>query len=362
MSPPIATVSTRGFTLPTDAPESDGTFAWKETSLVVVEVTAGGEVGLGYTYADRSTATLIETLLAKKVVGREAGDIGATWDVLRAAVRNLGRSGIAAMAISAIDVALWDLKGKLLGVPTAQLLGVRRQQVPLYGSGGFTSYDDAQLTQQLGGWVDQGFCAVKMKVGREPERDPARVATARRAIGDRAQLFVDANGAQTARQAITLAERFAEQKVSWFEEPVSSDDLAGLAQVRARAPAGMEIAAGEYAYDPLDVLRLLQAGAVDVIQADASRIGGYTGFLRAAALADVFGIALSAHCAPALHLHVAAAVPRLRHVEWFHDHARIEALAFDGAPLARGGTMTFDPGRAGIGLALRESDLARYAW
>src|SRR5581483_12032583 len=112
-----------------------------------------------------------------------------------AKTRNLGRDGITSMAVSAVDVALWDLKGKLLGVPVCRLLAAARERVPVYGSGGFTSYSDAQLGAQLSGWVHDGIPRVKMKVGRDPADDPRRVAVARNAIGDATELFVDANGA-----------------------------------------------------------------------------------------------------------------------------------------------------------------------
>lgn len=205
------------------------------------------------------------------------------------------------MAISAVDNALWDLKAKLLGVPLVRLLGRVRESVPAYGSGGFTSCDAARLRSQLGGWAREGFAMVKMKVGRNPDDDAARVREARSAIGDAAQLFVDANGAYARKQALVLAAAFADCGVGWFEEPVSSDDLAGLHLLRDRTPAGMDIAAGEYGYDSCYFRRMLEAGAVDVLQADATRCGGITGYLRAAALCEAFNVPLSAHGAPGLH-------------------------------------------------------------
>jgi L-alanine-DL-glutamate epimerase-like enolase superfamily enzyme len=275
-------------------------------------------------------------------------------------VRNLGRDGLAANAISALDAALWDLKAKLLGIPLATLLGRFRAAVPIYGSGGFTTYSDEDLRDQLSGWVERDGCrSVKMKIGTHPERDPHRVREAKRAIGEQA-LFVDANGAYSHKQALALAQRFAaEADVRWFEEPVSSDDLAGLALVRERAPAGMDIAAGEYGYDTDYFRRMLAAGAVDVQQADATRCGGYTGFLQVAALCEAHHIDLSAHCAPALHLPVACAAPRFRNIEWFHDHVRIERMLFDGAPKPRDGAIEPDLARPGIGLAFKFQDAER---
>jgi len=276
-------------------------------------------------------------------------------------VRNIGWRGICACAISAIDVALWDLKARLIGVPLLTLFGRARSEVPIYGSGGFTSYSLDRLREQLAGWVERDGCQfVKMKVGTRPQEDLARVRAAREAIGA-AELFVDANGAYDRKQALDFAGRFAELDVSWFEEPVSSDDLAGLHLLRDRAPAGMEIAAGEYGYDPFYFRCMIEAGAVDVLQADATRCGGYTGFLKAAHLADAFGVPLSAHTAPALHLPVCCAAPRLRHIEWFHDHVRIERMLFDGVPVPRDGTICPDLAQSGHGLTFKSKDAERLA-
>jgi L-alanine-DL-glutamate epimerase-like enolase superfamily enzyme len=349
------------YEVPTDAPESDGTLEWSATTLVVVDVCAGDARGLGYTYANAATAAVVRETLAPVVRGRDAMSVPGAWKAMVRAVRNLGRSGIASMAISAVDVALWDLKARLLGVPLVTLLGAARESVAVYGSGGFTSYSEARLCAQLGGWAEQGIARVKMKVGRDEAADRARVRAARAAIGPDVALFVDANGAYARTQALAQAEDFAESRVTWLEEPVSSDDLRGLSSLRHRAPTGMEIAAGEYGYDASYFRRMLAAGAVDVLQADATRCGGVTGFLQVAALCDAWGLRLSTHCAPALHLPVACAAPAVCHMEHFHDHARIEQMFFDGAPVPKGGEIAPDRGRPGIGLTLRASDAARFA-
>lgn len=357
----VSALRASAYRVPTDAPEADGTFAWDATTLVLVELDAGGLRGVGYTYSDASSVALIEHMLAPCVLQHDAFDIPATWGRMQHQVRNLGRGGLAATAVSAIDCALWDLKAKLLGVPLVRLLGAARDRVPLYGSGGFTSYADARLQEQLARWVERDGCRwVKMKIGSDPERDPERVKAARVSIGDAAGLFVDANGALSAREAVAYAHRFAEQRVQWFEEPVSSDDANGLAFVREHAPPGMDVAAGEYGYTLDDFRYLLARPSVDVLQADASRCGGVTGFLQAAALCDAQHLPLSAHCAPALHLHVACAVPRLRHQEWFHDHVRIEQMLFDGAPHAHDGAIAPDLSRPGCGLEFKHRDAADY--
>jgi L-alanine-DL-glutamate epimerase-like enolase superfamily enzyme len=198
-----------------------------------------------------------------------------------------------------------------------------------------------------------------MKVGREPARDLERVAAAREAIGPQTKLFVDANGAYDRKQALAFAQEFAAQRVSWFEEPVSSDDLEGLRLIRDRGPPGMEIAAGEYGYDAPYFRRMLSA--VDVLQADVTRCAGITGFLQADALCLAKGMPLSAHCAPALHLHPCCAATSLRHLEYFHDHARIERMLFDGVVEPQDGDLKPDLSRAGHGLTLRDADARRHA-
>ncbi len=359
-SPPIDAVEIRAAKIPTDAPESDGTLAWDSTTIVLAIVRADGASGIGWTYADLATATLARERLAPLLPGTHAFATGKAYDAMLASVRNLGRAGVASTAISAIDAALHDLKARLLQQPLVSLLGPARDAIDAYGSGGFTSYSIGALQRQLGGWAEDGLRMVKMKIGRDPQADLIRVAAARKAIGPDVRLFVDANGAYTRKQALVQAEAFAEHEVSWFEEPVSSDDLEGLRLLRDRAPAGMDIAAGEYAYDPFNFRRLLEAGAVDVLQADATRCGGPTGFLRAAALCDAFGLPLSAHCAPQLHAHLCCAAPRAVHVEYFHDHARIERMLFEGALQPEGGRLRPDLTRPGLGVELRADEFERY--
>jgi L-alanine-DL-glutamate epimerase-like enolase superfamily enzyme len=347
------------FSIPTDGPEADGTFEWNRTVLVTVEAMSNGLVGLGYTYADAATAKLIETTLSRIVLGHEVFATSAAYIKMQRAVRNLGHQGIAGMAISAVDAALWDLKARLLAVPLCDLLGRLRDQTPIYGSGGFTSYQLSRLEGQLRGWVEKGISRVKMKIGSDPKGDLQRVQHARDAIGESAELFVDANGAYARKQALAQAERFAELGVRWFEEPVSSDDRDGLSFLVSRAPAGMMIAAGEYGYDLPYFERMLEAQAVDALQADATRCGGVTGFMSVATLCDTHGIPLSAHCAPALHVHLGCAATRLIHLEYFHDHVRIEEQMFDGTVEARYGALTPDRTRPGNGLALREGCRSR---
>ncbi|MEV1174917.1 enolase C-terminal domain-like protein [Nonomuraea sp. NPDC049784] len=352
----IDQVTAAAYRIPTDQPEGDGTFAWQATTLVVATVTAAGATGTGWTYAPAAAASLISETLAETVTGADAADIPAHWARMTRQVRNAGRPGVAGYAISAVDVALWDLKARLLDLPLVRLFGAAREHVPLYGSGGFTTYDDDATTGQLSHWVHgQGIGRVKIKIGEssgtQPGRDLRRVALSRRVIGEAAELYVDANGGYTAKQAIRMAERMSEHDVSWFEEPVSSDDLPGLRLVREHCRA--DVAAGEYGCDLAYFTRMCQAQAVDCLQIDATRCGGYTGWFAAAAIAAGHNLQVSAHCAPNLHIPAAAATANLRHIEWFHDHQRIESELFDGAAHPAGGLVQPHTDAPGHGLVLR---------
>jgi L-alanine-DL-glutamate epimerase-like enolase superfamily enzyme len=348
------------YELPTDGPESDGTLEWDSTTIVVVQAHAGQRVGLGYTYAPAAAGSLVEETLAPLVEGADALSPAATWEQLARSLRNAGRPGIGFCALAAVDTALWDLKARLLGLPLVDVLPRVHDEVPVYGSGGFCSYPLERLREQLHGWVDNGIPRVKMKISREPEHDPERLDAARTTIGDEAELFVDSNGALHPKEAIAWAKRLRrEWGVSWFEEPVSSADLEGLRRVRDAGPGGLDIAAGEYGYVLADFRNLV--GAVDCLQADVTRCGGFTGLLQAAALARANGLELSAHCAPQLSAHGFCAVPNARHLEYFHDHVRIESLLFDGVLEPVNGTLRPDRSRPGHGLELRRADAEHYA-
>ena len=348
------------YTIPTEEPESDATLEWESTTVVVVEVEASGETGIGYTYGDESVARFVESKLADLVERADPMAPQATWASMQEAIRNAGRPGVGAMAVSAVDIALWDLKAKLLGVCLADLLPRFHEEAPIYGSGGFTSYSDERLAEQLRGWVDDGIPRVKIKVGREPSRDPHRLEVARDAIGHDVELYVDANGAFTPKEALRWAERYAsDHGVSYFEEPVSSEDRAGMRLVRERGPAGMAIAAGEYGWTLPELEDL--AGSVDVLQADVTRCGGITNMLRVDGICKARSIPFSAHCAPAVSAHVCCAIEQLAHIEYFHDHVRIERMLFEGTLDPRGGALRPDRSRTGLGIELKRAEAERWA-
>lgn len=357
---PIKELKVSAYKIPTDAPESDGTLQWNSTTVVLVEVEAANKKGVGYTYADESAAFLIEHKLKELVLHKNAFDIQEINSFLTQQIRNSGTSGITMMALSALDNALWDLKAKIFDVPLCKLIGQVKESMLVYGSGGFTSYNKKQLQQQFSNWQDAGIQYMKMKVGSRPDKDVQRVKDAREVLNEDVQLMIDANGAYTAKQALQKANEVLEYNVTWFEEPVSSDNLEGLHFIREHAPAQMNIAAGEYGYNLPYFEAMLHVKAVDVLQADATRCGGISGFLKAGFLAEAHQIPFSSHCAPSLHLHAAICLPSFFISEYFHDHVRIEHLLFDGASRVKNGVMKPDLSLPGFGFEFKHKDAEKY--
>ncbi len=353
-------VTASSYTVPTEKKESDGTLAWDSTTMVIVKAEGGGETGLGYSYTQRSVAQLINEKLAPLVHNENPMDISALWRIMVAECRNYGDSSLVMMAIAAVDNSLWDLKARILGLPLVTLLGAARRSVPIYGSGGFTSYNLQELTEQLSSWKENDIPRMKMKIGRHPDQDPDRVRAARMAIGDHAELYVDANGGYTQKQAMAMSQILSDLGVSWFEEPVQHRDLSGLHFLQQHCPAGIEIAAGEYGFNLDYFHRLLKAQTVDVLQADATRCS-LTVFIKAADLCQAYNIPFSSHTAPALHCHVCCALLPVRHMEYFHDHVRIEQMFFDGFPRLEHGELWPDLDSPGMGLVLKEQDIKNFA-
>ena len=360
----IESVEVGVYEFPTDQPEADGTLAWSSTTMVLVEVQAGGQSGLGWTYSGAGSATVAKEQLSAVCVGASPMDVPGLNERMARSCRNLGRSGLVACAISAVDIALWDLKARLLELPLTALFGQARADVPVYGSGGFTTYDEASTRAQLEQWVGEWrIPRVKIKIGEswgaDIPRDLARVQLTRKVVGDDVELYVDANGGYTRKQAVRMGRTFGDESgVTWFEEPVSSDDLSGLREVRDNC--GADVTAGEYGYSLDYFARMVGADAIDCLQADVTRCGGYTVWLQAASVAAAHNLQISGHCAPNLHAHVATAVANLRHLEYFHDHHRIETALFDGSLRPDGGHLFPTTDRPGHGLTLRAADATKY--
>lgn len=356
----IASGVISAFQIATDQPEQDGTADWDSTFVVLVELSAAGVTGLGFSYASAAAAHVAKDLVEKVVLHQDAFDIPSIHSKMDRLSRNWGRPGLVSSAISAVDICLWDLKARLLDQPLIQILGRMREDVPAYGSGGFTSYSEKQLLDQLTGWASEGLRFVKMKIGRDPVGDIERVAAVQHALDGRAELYVDANGAYTRKQALYLSNRFGDLGVTWFEEPVTSDDRIGLHLLVEHAPPVMNIAAGEYCYVLDDARLLIEAQAVDVLQADVTRCGGVTNFLKIADVCEMYHLPLSAHTSPSVHATLCCALAPAMNVEYFHDHSRIERMIFDGAIQPINGNLKPDSSRPGLGLDLKRADAQPY--
>ena len=356
----VKSIDVHVYTVPTESPEADGTLEWDRTSVVVVQPELeNGIRGLGYAVGDAATGQLTRETLVDVVTGMDVRDTTACWEAMVRRIRNLGRPGIASMAIAAMDIALWDTKARALDLPLHRLLGPVRHSVPIYGSGGFTSYSERELCAQLAGWVEQGISRVKMKIGKDRgaswQEDVRRIRAVRDAIGDHTELFVDANGGYDRKQARRLGHLYAEEfGVTWFEEPVTSDDRDGLASLRLELP--LDVSAGEYGYDLEYFRTMLAAGSVDVLQADLGRCAGITEWLRVASLCAAFKTPFSAHCGPSIHVHAATVPPNLRHIEYFHDHVRVDHILFDDVLEPLEGCLRPADDRPGLGLTLKEFD------
>lgn len=336
--------------------ESDGTLEWESTTLVLVELNCLDKWGIGYTYGHSSVATVASTLLKKYVAEKEVFNIAAITETMGSALRNNGKTGISAMAISAIDIALWDLKAKLLNVSLSDLLGRCRERIEAYGSGGFTSYSRHEMQDEMLHWKQQGFRKFKMKVGRNPSEDLDRVQFVREIIGSKNSLMVDANEAFNPVMALAFAQDFARFDVNWFEQPISSTDHQGMKEIRQRFPPGMALASGEYIYSLNQGLKILQHRTADVLQLDVTRCLGITGFLKLAALAEAYDIPVSSHCAPTLHTCLGCAIPGFIHAEYFSDHARIEEEFFEGILPAKNGYLEPNLSRPGLGIEVNPSN------
>lgn len=358
----IDSVSVQCYELPTATEsESDGTLTWSSTTITVVELFAAGLTGLGYSYCHPAARTVIETKLASILMDADPLMPERSWARMQVELRQLGHAGLAMMALSAVDIALWDLKAKLLGVCLADALPRFHDSVAIYGSGGFTNLARDELRGQVHEWMRIGCRSMKIKVGTEKPADPARVALVREEAGPNVELMVDGNGAYTVPEALWWAERFRDLGVDYFEEPVSSENLRGLAQVTRRAPAGLSIAGGEYGWDLPYYEQMLEADAVHILQADVTRCGGITNLLRLDGICKARNLPFSAHCAPAVSAHACCAMESIVHIEYFYDHQRIEQMLFEGTLDPCGGRLTPDRARPGLGIELKRDEAARFA-
>lgn len=343
----------------------DATMPARGTSWAGIFVhikTDEGPEGLGIGVMP-GTRDLIEQVLKPLLIGRDPLHHERLWEEMFWAVRGYGRKGMAFCALSAVDVGLWDLKGKIFDAPLYRLIGPYTDTVPIYGSGGWTHLSEAELVREQVGYVERGIPRVKMKVGKDfgkaEAEDVRRVAAVRKAVGDDVEVYIDANNGYYAKQAITMARRFAPYNVGWFEEPVLADDIAGLAAV-ARA-IDIPVATGEHEYTKYGFKDLIAAGGADIVQPDVGRVGGITEWLKVAHLAHAFNLPVAPHAVAPVHLHLACCTPNLRVVEVLGVEDEVYRRWFIDYPEQKDGLWSPFPDRPGLGLELNPKAVEKYA-
>ncbi len=322
-----------------------------------------GLVGLGLGGGTTAAREVIERTLKPILLGQNALHIEKLWDEMFWAIRGVGRKGLAFSALSAVDIALWDLKAKYYETPLYQLLGPYTESVPVYGSGGWTHFSLDELVAEQCGYVERGMRAVKMKVGKDfghsEREDVARLAAVREAVGPDVQIFIDANNGYYAKQAIRLARVFEEYDVGWFEEPVLADDIDGLAAV-AKA-IDIPVATGEHEYTKYGFRDLIVRGGADIVQPDVGRVGGISEWMKVAHLAHAFNLPVAPHAYQLVHLHLACATPNLKIVECLGTVEAADRIFYTSFDEPRNGVWSPDPHKHGLGLELDPSAVKHYA-
>jgi L-alanine-DL-glutamate epimerase-like enolase superfamily enzyme len=320
-----------------------------------------GFEGLGV--GQSGTRELIEKSLKPLLIGQDPLSHEKLWDDMFWRVRGFGRKGLAFCAISAVDIGLWDLKGKIFNAPLYKLIGPYTDTVPIYGSGGWTNFSEDELVREQVSYVERGIPRVKMKVakdfGKSENEDVRRLAAVRKAVGDDVEIFIDANNGYYAKQAIAMARRFAEYNVGWFEEPVLADDIDGLAEI-ARA-IDIPVATGEHEYTKYGFKDLISRGGADIVQPDIGRVGGVTEWLKVAHLAHAFNLPVAPHAVQLVHLHVACCTPNLKVVEYLGVSDEADRVWYTEFPEQKDGMWSPYPDRPGLGLELNPEAVRQYS-
>ena len=345
-------------TIPPPGPGAGG-----RGQLFVHIYTDEGYEGLGICQAAPGTRQVIETALKDVLIGQDPFAIEKLWNDMFWRVRGYGRKGVALCALSGVDIGLWDLKAKALGLPLYRLLGPYAESVPIYGSGGWTNFSQDELVAEMTDYVEQGIKRVKMKVGkdfgRSEREDIQRLAAVRKAVGDDVAIYVDANNGYYAKQAIYMAREFEQFQVGWFEEPVLADDIQGLAEIRRAI--NIPVATGEHEYTKYGFKELIAGGGADIVQPDVSRVGGVTEWMKVAHMAHASNLPVAPHAVQLVHLHLTCATPNLKVVEYMNMALETDRLWYTEFPQQRDGMWAPFPDRPGLGLELDPYAVEKWA-
>ncbi len=339
----------------------------REYALVFLKAKDGTE-GIGYTYAGTvgggMVRAAVEDVLKPLLLGGDPGLIERHWASMFQDGLLVGRRGALLRAISAVDIALWDLAGKRAGLPLYRLLGGYRDEVPAYASGGY--YMEGKgldgLAQEMERYLRAGFTSVKIKVGGlSVTEDAARVKAARQALGPGVPLALDANNAyKSVDEAVRAARAFEPYDIWWLEEPLAPDNIPGQAEVAAAV--SMPVATGEIHATRWDFRDLISSRAARILQADAGVLGGVSEWMKVAHTAASFDLPVAPHWHANLHAHLVGAIPNGLTVEYFfleEDIYNFERIVRE--PLAPSRGRIRIPDRPGLGLLLDEAAVERFA-
>lgn len=344
---------------------ADSTRQIGELGYVIVNVLTNiGINGIGLTYHEvgsEAIRTFINQTIAPQIIGMNPLQNEIIHEKVIGDFRAVGRKGFAFLALSAVDIALWDIKGKCVGMPLYRLLGGSDSRVPIYSSAGWTSYSTEELCDETLGMVNEGYTFIKIKVGVEggtnPREDAKRVCAVRKTIGPNIRLAIDANNIWKAGTAIQFFNRIEEYDVEFFEEPVIADDIQGLAH--CRRSIHVPLATGEHEYTRYGVRDLLVAGAADIVQTDVCKVGGYTEMMKIIGLTQAFNVLFAPHCMELMHMHLVAAASNGLILESLTLLRNVSKRVFVDSPVPKGGYLEI-PNRPGLGLELNMEFIRKY--
>ncbi len=344
---------------------SDSTRKVETIGYVVVDITTDdGLHGVGVTYHEvggEAICEFIQSSIGPKLIGWSPLETEALYEEIFAYMRGVGRKGLSFCAYSALDIALWDLKGRMMNLPLYKLLGGNRTQITCYASGGWTSYSTQQLVDEVKAMVAAGYKYVKIKIGvdggRNPNEDARRILAVSEAVGPDIGIMIDANNAFTSAVALRLAYQLRDCNIIFFEEPVFADDTPGL--TRFRQAGILPCGSGEHEYTRFGARDLVVNNCVDYIQCDITRCGGFTEGRKVAAIAQAFNTSWAPHGFDVIHMHMLSPYPNGVFLESLFMFNELIENTFTNAPVPEKGVMTI-PDRPGLGLELNYKNLTPY--
>lgn len=373
----ITDIRTRMYSFPFRAPVGDAYRTMSAREILTVEVlTNEGLTGFSFLTGFRlpETArpgqevavlkTAIDRVLRDSYVGQNPLDREKLWSNAYRRTLRYGRKGVAIVALGGIDIALWDLMGKVTNQPVAKLLGGYKDSVPAYVSGGLITQDVSATINEVNGYAERGFELIKVKVGSPNVKDDVeRLEAIHEALGNKVRLLVDANEAWNLAQAMSFTQRVQEQDLFWLEEPLPLQDVEGYR--RLAYSTHIPIAVGDYESGKFAFKEFMRDGLINYLHADATRVGGITEWIKLAHAAETWGVLCSAHAVTEIHVHTVSAIPNGSVVEYYDDDHPIQWAVGKMFPQleelrsVRGGLINV-PERPGLGLELDLDFASRY--